>query len=87
MKAITLRNLPPELSREIESRSQILGLSLNKTVLKLLQEALLPQEDAPLGARRHDDLDELAGSWSEAEAAEFDRSLEAQRQIDPELWR
>lgn len=86
MKAITLRNIPSELARRLEERSEQLGLSLNKTVLRVLEERLIPGSPKPLGARRHDDLDELAGAWSREEAEEFDRALAEQRQIDPELW-
>lgn len=89
MKAITLRNLPPAVSREIEERARKSGLSLNKTVLRLLEERLLPKDTAGkalLGGQRHHDLDDLAGAWSEEEAAEFDRALSDERRIDPELW-
>lgn len=33
----------------------------------------------------HHDLDHLAGTWSDEEAAEFDAALAEQRKIDPEL--
>lgn len=86
MKAITLRNIPPEVSRYIEEKSEELGLSLNKTVLRLLEEHLQPADSSPLGARVHHDLDDLAGVWSEEEAEEFETSLREQRRIEPELW-
>jgi hypothetical protein len=35
----------------------------------------------------HYDLDHLAGTWSEEEAAAFDTALAEQRRIDPELWK
>lgn len=85
MRTITLRNLPPELAEQVEARAKELGLSLNRTVTRLLEEHLLPTS-RPLGARRHRDLDHLAGSWSAEEADEFDRGLQEQRRIDPELW-
>lgn len=86
MKAITLRNIPSDVSRHIEEKSEELGLSLNKTVLRLLQELLRPEDSGPLGTREHHDLDDLAGVWSEEEAEEFERSLREQRRIEPELW-
>lgn len=86
MKTITLRKLPPELEEKVEARSRELGLSLNKTVIRLLEERLIPSSSA-LGGRRHTDLDHLSGSWSDEEADEFDESLDQQRQIEPELWR
>ena len=83
MNAITLRNIPREIQEAIQRRARDEGLSFNKTVLRMLEEAL--------GLRRgsralHHDLDHLAGTWSQEEAAEFDAALAEQRRIDPELW-
>ncbi|MEX2049037.1 MAG: hypothetical protein WEB90_05625 [Gemmatimonadota bacterium] len=42
-----------------------------------------------LSSRQHEryqDLDELAGTWTDAEADEFERRLAEQRAIDPDLW-
>ena len=86
MKAITLRNLPAQLARRIEEEASATGASLNKTVIRLLQRATGLGEPAAAEVRHHD-LDHLAGAWSAEEAAEFDRALAEQRQIDPELWR
>ena len=85
MRVITLRNIPPDVAELIEASSERSGLSLNKTVIRLLQESL-GVTGAVAPPRRHDDLDELAGTWTEKEALEFDRSLAGQRQIDRELW-
>lgn len=85
VRAITLRNLPPELERRVEAEARARGWSLNRTVIRLLEQQLLP-EAPPLAPRRHRDLDRLAGSWTAEEAAEFDRSLTATRKVDPELW-
>ncbi len=84
MKAITLRNIPPNLSRRIERRAKEKGSSLNKTVIQVLEDALGASKKRTV--QLHHDLDHLAGSWSEDEAAEFDEDLAAQRRIDPELW-
>ncbi len=84
MKAITVRNLPPELAAILEKEARATDTSLNKTVIRLLEKAtgLLPRP----GRRRYHDLDGLAGSWTPDEASEFERELAAQRKIDPELW-
>jgi len=86
MKAITLRNIPPSLSRAIEKRAADERISLNRAVLELLSEGL----GIDMRERRevvHRDLDHLAGAWSAAEAEEFDAALSDQRRIDPEMWR
>ena len=43
MKAVTLRNLPPDLIRVIEQRSRQAGKSLNRTIIEALEESLLPR--------------------------------------------
>lgn len=86
VKTITLRKMPEELEYRVEAKARELGLSLNKTVIRLLEEHLMPERRSPFRGRRHDDLDHLAGSWSDDEAAEFDRALEEQRRIEPEIW-
>ena len=85
MKAITLRNLPAEVARVIRQRARDRGWSLNRTVIHILEQALGLFRKKPL--IRHHDLDPLIGSWTAEQAREFDRALERQRAIDPELWR
>lgn len=85
MKAVTLRNLPPQLDRTIRQRAKNKGVSVNKAVISLLQEHLGQSKRKP--ARRCHDLDGLAGSWTKQEAEAFDRALAKQRGIDLELWK
>jgi hypothetical protein len=84
VKAITLRNLPPELESKIRERAREKGISINKAVIGLLKE------QSGLGQKgknkRHHDLDHLFGAWTQKQAEEFDRTLAEQREIDPELW-
>lgn len=85
MKAITLRNLPPELSRYLEDEAAATDSSLNKTVIRLLLLATGLGERSRAKTRFHD-LDDLAGTWTEEEARDFDACLAEQRRIDPEVW-
>ena len=82
MKAITLRNLPDSVARIIRKKAATEGISLNRAVIKVLEEGLGGGAELV-----HHDLDDLAGSWSEDEALAFDRALAAQRVIPPELWK
>ena len=86
MKAITLRNLPAELARAVRNRAEEKGISLNRAVIELLQEAL-GRGERPKKRRIYHDLDFLVGTWSKEEAEEFNRALAEQRKIDPELWK
>lgn len=84
MKVITLRNIPPAVAQRIEERAARTGLSLNKTVIRMLEESFDLVDGAPLD--RHGDLDDLAGSWTDEDAREFDRVLAEQRRVDAEMW-
>jgi hypothetical protein len=83
MTAITLRNISPKLQEAIRTRAGKDGLSLNKAVLRMLEEALGQRHPA---RELHYELDHLAGTWSAEEAATFDAALLEQRSVDPEAW-
>ncbi len=84
MKSITIHGLDDDLARELEARAKAEKLSLNRTVKKLLSEAtgLRPRDPSS----KPNPFEEFAGVWTVEEAAEFDKTLEEQRQIDPEQW-
>jgi hypothetical protein len=84
MRAITLRNIPAEVQKAIRSKAQQKRISVNKAVIELLQERIGILQDRKKTI--HDDLDELAGSWSGREAKTFERAIEIARQIDEDLW-
>lgn len=86
MKAITIRNIPPDLARLIRQRAKAERTSLNRTVIHLLEESVGgPKKAGPEGP--YYDLDPLAGRWTAEEAAAFNAALAGQRQIDSELWK
>jgi len=87
MKTITVRNIPSALQSAIRERAEKEGLSLSKTVIRLIGEATGLSRTAAARGPRYHDLDHLAGTWSEEEARIFDEHLSEQREIDPELWR
>jgi len=87
MKAVTLRGLPPDIADAIRKEANRKGMSLNKAVISLLANRMGVREKKKSRQTRHHELDDLAGSWSKKEAAEFDKSLAAQRTIDLDLWK
>jgi plasmid stability protein len=86
MKAVTLRNLPPELSRIIRRRAAEKRSSINRTVIDLLEEGVGIRSKRGVKPLYHD-LDALAGAWTKEAGAAFDKALFRQRGIDPELWK
>lgn len=88
MKAITVRNLPPEVARAIRDKARKEGLSLNRTVARLLAQATGRGEEKRKRKQvLHHDLDRFFGVWSKKEAEEFDEALLEERQIEPEMWK
>ena len=75
----TIRNIPPELDRALKARAKKLGKSVNQVALDALARSVGQ-------AIKRRNLREMPGAWSKGEAAEFDRFLEQDRQIDDELW-
>jgi hypothetical protein len=86
MKAITLRNLPPDVARTVQQRAKQNKTSVNKAVIELLEESAgsKAKKKAPI---HYHDLDHLAGTWTQEEADAFDKLIAEQRTIDPELWK
>lgn len=86
MKAITLRNLPPDVARAVQQRAKQKKTSVNKAVIELLEESVGGKGKKKSPVRYHD-LDHLAGTWTKEEAAAFEVLIAEQRTIDPELWK
>ncbi len=76
---LTIRGVPDETAQRLKRLSREREQSLNTTVLEILERALGTE-----GRRRH--LERYA-TWTEADRAELDTALRAQRTIDDELWR
>jgi hypothetical protein len=83
MKAITLRNIPPEVLKAIQRKARENKVSANRAVIELLQERVGILKDSR--TTTYDDLDALAGTWTEKESRAFDEVIAASRQIDEEL--
>ena len=76
---LTVRNVDPELSRQLRAISTERGESLNTTVLRLLRDAV------GLDARR-ERLRRYVG-WTADDLGEFTAALRAQRVVDEQSWK
>ena len=85
MKAITVRDMPPALEEAVLKRAQREGMSLNRTVILMLEEATGLSEDQK--PRLNHDFDKFAGTWTAEEAEEFDRRVAHFEEIDWEMWK
>jgi DNA polymerase III delta subunit len=86
MKQLTIRGVDEKLHRTIRSKANQQGLSINRYLLYLIKEAVGLANGGLLREQEFDDLDDLAGTWTEADFEEFEANLKEQRQIDEEIW-
>jgi hypothetical protein len=85
---VTVRGVDPRMGRALKDEARRRGLSVNRTVLALLREAIGIEDEPARGRRRtYDDLDPLAGTWKSPAASKLLGELERQRGIDAGLWR
>lgn len=81
MANLSIRGLDAKALAELKSRAAREGASVNMLVLRLIEQGLGHRRAKP-ALRRHDDLDALAGSWRQSEAAEFERATALFGEVD-----
>ena len=85
MKSITIHGVDEPLAELIRSKARSEGLSVNKTIKKMLETSLgikPPDQDTKRG-----DYEEFCGLWSESDLAEFEEITEGFRKVESEDWR
>lgn len=85
MKSITIHGIDEITSQQLQKISSQMGLSLNKTIKKILQEAL-GIKPAEISSRRSD-FEEFCGVWTNEDLQEFNKAVKPLRQINPEDWK
>jgi hypothetical protein len=83
MRHLTVRNVPDDVARLLARETRETGRSLNQTVIDLLRRAL----GLGPGAQYDNGLRDLAGGWSENDAAEFENATRPFEDVDEEMWK
>ena len=83
MKSITIHNLDDTLDAQIRETAEIEGLSLNKTIQKLLCKALGFKSTEP---DRNKSFSTFSGQWTEKDFTEFEKNIKELNVIDPADW-
>ena len=81
MKHLTVRDIPPELSRALAKEVRQRGQSLNQTVKDLLARALGLEDGG-----YDNGLGKFASTWTEQEFQDFERATAQFEQVDAEQW-
>jgi hypothetical protein len=84
MKSMTIHGIDAQLAELIKSKAESEGLSINKTIKKLLETSLGIKPRPP--QKNLDDFKEFCGIWTEAELKEFEEKTSDTSVIDPEDW-
>ena len=84
MSTMSIRGLDDHVLAQLKNQASQEGSSLNSLVLRLLQGAGKPVPSRAL--QKFDDLDALAGTWSDEDAAAFVQHTAAFSKIDKAQW-
>jgi len=86
MKTLTIRGLDDRLTSLLKKQAAATHQSVNQFVLDVLKRQLGLDKKKRFTEEFHD-LDNLFGRWSEDEYKNIQGKIEAERQIDAELWK
>jgi len=83
MATLTIRGFDETLAKTLRGESHKRNISMNRLVLDILGEAL----KVGSSKRHFDDLDHLAGTWSEVQSQEFNDKVLDLGKVDPADWK
>ena len=84
MKSITIHGLDERLDRTIRSLADKEGLSINKTIKKVLRSALGLDDQGK--TTRREQFTDLFGTWTKQDLADFQENTADFSQVDPSDW-
>ena len=85
MATMTLRGIDERIAGALKERARKEDTSVNSVTLRILKESLgLEKKKRSV---LYDDLDHLAGTWSEQDAVEFERTIAVFEAVDKEMWK
>jgi hypothetical protein len=85
MKSITIHGLDEPLWKMIKAKSKYEGLSMNRTIKKILETAfgIKPK----ISQEREKEFKEFCGIWSKADASEFKKAVKDFEIVNKEDWK
>lgn len=84
--SIVIQNVDDATAKRIAEEAKRQGLSVEEFILQLIRkEVAVEHKSAEL--QPQDDLDSLAGTWTNEQAAEFLNAIADFENVDEKLWR
>lgn len=86
MRQLTVRGFGKDLESRIRALAKREGISLNKAAMRLLRRGAGLEDRDANGTRVGTALDHVIGTWTAAEAREFDKAVRDLEGIESSLW-
>ncbi len=84
MKSMTIHGIDDQLAELIKSKANQEGLSINKTIKKLLETSLGIRPRPP--QKNIDEFSEFCGVWGGRDLREFEEAISDTETVDPGDW-
>jgi hypothetical protein len=84
MKSITIHGIDDQLAELIKSKAESEGLSINKTIKKLLETSLGVRP--PIEKKNWNDFKEFCGLWTQADLDEFEEKTSDFKEVNKGDW-
>jgi hypothetical protein len=85
MGTMTLRGIDERIAGALKERARKEDTSVNTVMLGILKKSLGIEKKKR--SILYDDLDHLAGTWSDQDAVEFERTIAVFEAVDKEMWK
>ena len=82
---MTVRGIDEETSSALKEKARRDGVSINALTLRIIREGLGLERKKR--AAVYDDLDHLAGTWSDNDVADFEEATSIFEVVDQDLWK
>lgn len=86
MSSLSIRGVDPQLATILKKQAKASQKSLNQFVLETLRRHTGLDKEKKF-TKEYDDLDNLFGNWSTEESNTIQAKIDAERQIDKDLWK
>ncbi len=87
MTQLTLRDFDPRLEAEIRRLAAAEKISLNRAAQKLMKKGAGLSDSMAPSRRIGRSLDRFIGTWTAADAKEFNASIRTLERVDKDLWK
>lgn len=86
MTSLSVRGIDAELAEALKRRARESEKSVNQLVVEILRNSVGLNKSKKF-TQVHTDLDRFFGTWSEEEHRLVQGKIDAERRVDPELWK